>query len=166
MTSRYWLSCFIAACGAGPLAAWAEEPVQLDSVVVTASGHSQHIADAPASISFVTREQLERRPFMNLEDAVRDMEGVSVVGNNPNNEDIVIRGMPGEYTLILVDGRRQGTREVMNRGTGGIQASMIPPLAAIGARSGARRCQALYGSDAMGGVINIITHIGRALGGS
>lgn len=158
MTSRYWLSCFIAACGAGPLAAWAEEPVQLDSVVVTASGHSQHIADAPASISFVTREQLERRPFMNLEDAVRDMEGVSVVGNNPNNEDIVIRGMPGEYTLILVDGRRQGTREVMNRGTGGIQASMIPPLAAIERIEVVRGpMSALYGSDAMGGVINIIT---------
>src|SRR3546814_15846858 len=79
----------------------------------------------------LTREQLDTRPFTSLEDAVRNVEGVSVVGDSPNSTDIVIRGMPGEYTLIMLDGRRQTTRETMNRGTGGVQASMIQPLAAI-----------------------------------
>lgn len=162
MESRSLLSwsCFVAACSVSPFSAIAapEEPVKLGSVVVTASGHSQQIADAPASISIITREELERRPFSNLEDAVRSVEGVSVVGSDPGNEDIVIRGMPGEYTLILVDGRRQGTRETMNRGTGGVQASMIPPLSAIERIEVVRGpMSALYGSDAMGGVINIIT---------
>src|SRR5690554_5451112 len=147
-------------CGAASLGALADtaQSVQLPDLVVTASGNAQRIAQAPASISIITREQLQQRPFINLEDAVRGVEGISVVGTDPNNEDIVIRGMPGEYTLILVDGRRQGTRETMNRGTGGVQASMIPPLAAIERIEVVRGpMSALYGSDAMGGVINIIT---------
>lgn len=127
-------------------------------IVVTASGYEQRIAEAPASISVLTREQLETRPFTSLEDAVRNVEGVSIVGDNPNFTDIVIRGMPGEYTLIMLDGRRQTTRETLNRGTGGVQASMIPPLPAIERIEVVRGpMSSLYGSDAMGGVVNIIT---------
>src|SRR5690606_21121246 len=88
----------------------------------------------------------------------RGVEGVSVVGGDPNSTDIVIRGMPGEYTLIMLDGRRQSTRETMNRGTGGVQANLIPPLAAIERIEVVRGpMSSLYGSDAMGGVVNIIT---------
>src|SRR3546814_1694072 len=66
--------------------------------------------------------------------------------------------MPGENTLIMLDGRRQTTRGTMNRGTGGVQASLIPPLAAIERIEVVRGpMSSLYGSDAMGGVINIIT---------
>ncbi|WOK36810.1 TonB-dependent receptor domain-containing protein [Sphingomonas sp. C3-2] len=127
-------------------------------IVVTAAGYEQRIAEAPASISVLTREQLETRPFTSLEDAVRNIEGVSVVGDSPNSTDIVIRGMPGEYTLIMLDGRRQTTRETMNRGTGGVQANLIPPLAAIERIEVVRGpMSSLYGSDAMGGVVNIIT---------
>src|SRR5690606_40581527 len=64
-----------------------------------------------SSISVLTREQLETRPFTSLGDAVRNVEGVSVVGDSPDTTDIVIRGMPGEYTLIMLDGRdRKSTR--------------------------------------------------------
>lgn len=127
-------------------------------IVVTATGYEQKIAEAPASISVLTREQLEIRPFTSLADAVRNVEGVSVVGDSPNSTDIAIRGMPGEYTLIMLDGRRQTTRETMNRGTGGVQASLIPPLAAIERIEVVRGpMSSLYGSDAMGGVVNIIT---------
>lgn len=127
-------------------------------IVVTASGYEQRIAEAPASISIVTREELAARPFVTLRDAVRNVEGVSVVGFDPNDTDIVIRGMPGEYTLIMLNGRRQTTRETMNRGTGGVQANLLPPLAAIERIEVVRGpMSSLYGSDAMGGVINIIT---------
>src|SRR5690606_27111024 len=132
--------------------------IQLPDLVVPASGNAQRNAQAPAPISIITRDQLQQRPFINLEDAVRGEEGIRVVGTDPNNEDIAIRGMPGDYTLLLVDGRRQGTRETMNRGAGGVRASMIPPLAAIERIEVVRGpMSALYGSDAMGGVINIIT---------
>lgn len=128
-----------------------------DAIVVTASGREQKIAQAPASISVLDREELENRPFTSLEDAVRNVEGVSINGEN-NAKDIVIRGMPGEYTVIMLDGRRQTTRETMNRGTGGVQSHLLPPLAAIERIEVVRGpMSSLYGSDAMGGVINVIT---------
>ncbi|MCX7208734.1 MAG: TonB-dependent receptor [Proteobacteria bacterium] len=137
---------------------FAKDEVNLDAVVVTASGYEQQIKEAPASISVISREQLKAKPYTNLEDAVRQIEGVSVTGSSPQYKDISIRGLPGEYTLILVDGKRQGTRETMNRGTGGVQASMLPPAAAIERIEVIRGpMSSLYGSDAMGGVINIIT---------
>ena len=143
------------AAAAGPEAPGATD---LDTVVVTAAGYEQRIADAPASISVITGEELRARPYASLADAVRELEGVSVTGGDPATTDILIRGMPGDYTLLLVDGRRQGTHETMNRGTGGVQANLLPPLDAIERIEVIRgSMSALYGSDAMGGVINVIT---------
>lgn len=141
------------------LAAGAQaQTASLERVVVTASGHEQIVREAPASISVISREQLTHKPYANLEDAVRHIEGVSVVGPGPSAKDIMIRGLPGEYTLILVDGRRQNTRETMNRGTSGVAAWQTPPLEAIERIEVVRGpMSALYGADAMGGVINIIT---------
>jgi outer membrane receptor for ferrienterochelin and colicins len=135
------------------------EPRQLETVVVTAGGYEQLIADAPASISVLTREQLTKQPFHTLQDALRNVEGVTVAGGGVNKNDILIRGMPGIYTLILVDGMRQGTREnSLYEDAGVVQASQIPPLAAIERIEVVRGpMSSLYGSDAIGGVINVIT---------
>lgn len=138
-----------------------------EAIVVTASAGAQTIRMAPASISVVDREDLETRPFTSLADAVRGVEGVTITGYDSNEMDIGFRGMPGEYTLIMLDGRRQSTRENMNRSTAGVQASMIPPLAAIERIEVVRGpMSSLYGSDAMGGVVNIITRkqFDRAMG--
>ncbi|VCU72464.1 Colicin I receptor precursor [Pigmentiphaga humi] len=135
------------------------EAQRLAPVVVTAGGYEQDIKEAPASISIITREELAKQPFNSVQDAVRYLEGVSVVGASANKQDISIRGMPGKYTLILVDGKRQGTREMLNREElGMVQASQIPPLSAIERIEVVRGpMSSLYGSDAIGGVINIIT---------
>ena len=160
----YALACL----AASPAAAQQDATPTLEAVVVTASAREQKIREAPASISVITREQLEREPFMNLQDAVRTLEGVSIVGGGPNEKDISIRGLPGEYTLILVDGKRQSTRETMNRGTGGVQSNLVPPLEAIERIEVVRGpMSSLYGSDAIGGVINIITRkVPKTWGGS
>ena len=158
MTMKFALVPALLAGTAIPVAACAEDAQDDQTIVVTASGYEQLIADAPASISVVTRKDLEDRPVASLEDAVRDLEGVSIVGGDANSNDIVIRGMPGEYTLIMLDGRRQSTRETMNRGTGGVQSHLVPPVAAIERIEVVRGpMSSLYGSDAMGGVVNIIT---------
>ncbi len=156
-----WAAAALLALGT-PCAAVAQGPAtadaQLPAVTVSASRREQAVRHAPATVTVVTRQDLDAKPFGSVLDVLGSVEGVSVVGANPNDRDVVLRGMPGEYTLILVDGRRQNTRETMNRGTGGVQANLLPPLAAIERIEVVRGpMSSLYGADAMGGVINIIT---------
>jgi len=130
---------------------------QLQQLVVTASGFEQNVADAPASITVVTREELEKGSFRDLTDALKEAQGVTVTGG-ANENDILIRGLPGSYTLILVDGKRQSTRNSRPNGSSGLEQSFIPPISAIERIEIVRGpMSSLYGSDAMGGVINIIT---------
>jgi len=49
------------------------QPLELDNMVVTASGFSQQIKDAPASISVITREQIENKSYRDVTDALRDV---------------------------------------------------------------------------------------------
>lgn len=147
-------------------------PVQaLDAVVVTASGFEQDIKSAPASISVVTRKELEEKSFSDLADALRDVEGIDVRGatGKTGNLNISIRGMPSEYTLVLIDGRRQNTAgDVTPNGFGDTSTGFIPPIAAIERIEVIRGpMSTLYGSDAMGGVVNIITRkVAKEWGGS
>ncbi|UVF21422.1 TonB-dependent receptor [Microvirga terrae] len=134
-----------------------DDAINLDQVVVTASGFEQTVKDAPASISVITREELEKGSFRDLADALREVQGVTVTGV-ANEKDIFIRGLPGTYTLILVDGKRQSTRDARTNGNSGFEQSFIPPVTAIDRIEVVRGpMSSLYGSDAMGGVINIIT---------
>jgi outer membrane receptor for ferrienterochelin and colicins len=134
-----------------------EDVISLDQVVVTASGFEQTVKDAPASISVITREELEKGSFRDLADALREVQGVTVTGV-ANEKDIYIRGLPGSYTLILVDGKRQNTRDSRTNGNAGFEQSFIPPVSAIDRIEVVRGpMSSLYGSDAMGGVINVIT---------
>ncbi|QDH71699.1 TonB-dependent receptor [Lysobacter alkalisoli] len=134
----------------------------LDTVVVTAAGFEQKITDAPASISVVTREELSLRPYTNLIDALRDIEGIDIgleSTDKNGNASISMRGMPSDYTLVLINGRRQSNvGDIYPNGFGGGQFSFIPPLDYVDRIEIVRGpMSTLYGSDAMGGVINIIT---------
>lgn len=143
----------------------------LQKVVVSAAGFEQKITDAPASVTVVGREELESKPYTSLADALRDIEGIDVgSGFDKNgNISITLRGLPPEYTLILFDGRRQS--DVGNIGPnnfGNSQFMYMPPLAAIERIEVVRGpMSTLYGADAMGGVINIITRkVAKNWGGS
>ncbi len=150
----------MAAGMAGVCGAAAAETVpadQVDAVVVTASTRAQRLVEAPASISVVTAETLANRPNADLTDALRDVEGVSISGGS-NFQDVFIRGLPGSYTLILVDGKRQSTRDSRVNGNSGLEQAFTPPSGAIERIEVVRGpMSSLYGSDAIGGVINIIT---------
>ena len=74
--------------------------------------------------------------------------------------NISIRGLPSDYTLVLVDGKRlnQNSSGARPNGFGDVDTNFIPPMAAIERIEVVRGpMSTLYGSDAMGGVINIIT---------
>ncbi|MGO3159170.1 MAG: TonB-dependent receptor plug domain-containing protein, partial [Halomonadaceae bacterium] len=114
--------------------ATAQEAQQLDNIVVSASGFEQAMVDAPASISVVSREELERKRVTSIADALRDVEGVDVGGSvgKTGGRNISMRGMPSDYTLILIDGRRQNTAgSVTPNGFGETSTSFFPPVSSI-----------------------------------
>ncbi|MCL2895380.1 TonB-dependent receptor [Brenneria tiliae] len=134
---------------------------QDDVLVVTASGYEQKITDAAASISVISQDDLSKRKYNDLAEALSDVEGVDVrsTTGKTGGLDISIRGMSSSYTLILIDGIRQnGTSDVTPNGFGAMNTSFMPPLSAIERIEVIRGpMSTLYGSDAMGGVVNIIT---------
>ncbi len=94
------------------------EPVELGEIVVTAAGFEQNISDAPASISVISGEELAKKSYKSIVDAVNNIPGVYVTGGG-GAQDISIRGgMDDSYTLYLVDGRpvSAGGRSVNTNG--------------------------------------------------
>jgi len=139
-----------------------DSDVSLEAVkVVSAAGYSQKVVEAPASITVISKEQLEERSFTNLLDAVRETEGVDIGESRDKTGQgtVSIRGMGGDYTLFLIDGKRQNNvGDIYPNNFGGSQQSNIPPLEMIERVEIIRGPMAtLYGADAIGGLINIIT---------
>lgn len=136
----------------------------MEVMVVTASGNEQLLREAPASMTVITREDLERSEITNLADALRGVQGVNANyldarDGKTGNQSISLRGLPREYTLVLIDGVRQNpTATVAPNSFVDTQSVFIPPVSAIERIEVIRGpMSSLYGSDALGGVINIIT---------
>lgn len=159
--TRSALATALVGCGLS-LSVFAETtPVNLDAMVVSASGFEQKITDAPASISVISQEDLQQKRYNNLAQALGDVEGIDIGQGTGKTGglNISIRGMDSKYSLILIDGRRQNAAgNVTPNGFGETSTSFMPPLSAIERIEVIRGpMSTLYGSDAMGGVINIIT---------
>lgn len=135
-----------------------DKVVQLNTIVVTATGYEQDLSQAPASITVIDREELDRHEYNDITDALRNAPGIVVTGGN-DAQAISIRGMSADYTLFLVDGKRQFAKDTNPNGDDyGMEKNILPPIAAIERIEIIRGpASTLYGSEAMGGVINIIT---------
>jgi len=145
----------------------AEDDIQtIGGVAVTgsriSSGFDNKLTDAPASISVITQEELRKRPYVTLADAVSELDGVDVgeSASGSGQKSISIRGMGADYTVILVDGKRQDNNGDLypNFVLTDSQFGYIPPLDAIERIEVIRGpASVVYGVDSLGGVINIIT---------
>ena len=144
----------------------AEQVTEADEVyigesVISASGYEQDLKDAPASISVIKAQDLKSRPVRDIAEAIANVPGVSIDSgvSKTGGYGISIRGMGSSYTLILNDGKRiNGDSALFPNGFGDSVTSFMPPLSAIERIEVIRGpASTLYGSDAMGGVVNIIT---------
>jgi outer membrane receptor protein involved in Fe transport len=138
------------------------QPVSLPvgEVVVTASSRSQAIKLAPASIGVITNKQLQERQITTFDQAFDDMPGVVVTrSGGANVQAFSIRGASevagggiGNRVLLLIDGRPALSPE-----SGGALWNLVPisSIERIEVVRGAY--SSLYGSSAMGGVVNVIT---------
>lgn len=146
-----------------------EAPLDLGRTVVTASGFEQNLRDAPAAITVISEEELKKKSYTDITDVLKNVAGVQIAGGGVERS-IMMRGMASDYTLFLIDGRpASGNDAFSERGSqAGNNVNFLPPLESIERIEVIRGpASALYGSDAMGGVINIITKkVGKELTGS
>lgn len=128
------------------------QPLQLETLVVTAARHETLLLESPVAISTLSKNQLGRHPVSSIADLVRDLPGVMIADNTiPGMQRLRIRGEDARHTLVLVDGQ-----EISDHSTYGppllVSPSLIERIEVVrGPHS------TLYGSRASGGVINIIT---------
>lgn len=134
--------------------------ISAEEVVVTASKKKQHFSLAPASIALLTSKQINKLGLNSFDEAFDQMNGLSVTRSSGSNVQAVsIRGASevagggiGNRVLLLIDGRPAISPE-----SGGALWNLIPlnSVERIEVVKGAY--SSLFGSSAMGGVVNVIT---------
>lgn len=123
---------------------------RLDEVVVTATRTEKSLTDVALPVSVVGAQQLKSMGSLRLGDVLREQTGLSLVADH--GQGIQLQGLSPEYTLLLVDGepligRTAGTLDLTRVAVGNIQRVEVVKGPA----------SALWGSDALAGVVNIIT---------
>lgn len=130
--------------------------------VITVTGYQQNLMDAPATISVIDQVDLKNKAYRDVTEALQDMPGIfseNGPGSKGGSSEVSIRGMSSKYALILVNGKPQGSNQGYYNGYGrGAEFSWLPPMVSVERIEVVRGpMSSLYGSDALGGVINVIT---------
>jgi vitamin B12 transporter len=160
-------SCYpsrlLAAAGAvvalGALPAAAQQPTVLPETVVTADRTAVPAQQVNASVTVITAEEIERRQLRTLNDALRVAPGVAVIqsGGPGKSTSVFLRGANANHTLVLVDGVRAGDPSQVN-GAPNFAHFLLDNVERIEIVRGPM--STLWGSDAIGGVINLVTRRG------
>ncbi len=131
----------------------------LSRIEVTATRHAQTVDDALASVSVITRSEIERSPAVDLIGLLAQQAGVDVsrTGGAGQSSTVFLRGANSNQTLVLIDGVR-----VASTGQGVFDFAHLPldQIERIEIVRGPRA--AFWGSDAIGGVIQIFTRTPQA----
>ncbi len=133
----------------------------LSPIVVTATRTAQTVDDSLAPVIVITREEIERNQAVDVAELLRFHAGLDIArtGGAGSQTSLFLRGTESDHTLIMIDGVK------FNPGTtGGAALQNINPeqIERIEIVKGPR--STLYGSEAIGGVINIITRRGKTKG--
>lgn len=140
---------------------------QLQQIVVTAARAPEPEDQSFFSVTVLTRADIEARQALSVQDLLADLAGVNIdsTGGLGQQSSVFIRGADSDHTLLLIDGVRVGSATL------GIAPFEIIPLEQIDHIEVVRGPRStLYGSDAVGGVIQIFTRQasdpGATFGGS
>jgi len=126
-------------------------------VIVTATRTAQTVDETLASVTVISRKDIERQQARSIQDLLRGVPGISIANNGGpgKNTSVFMRGTASDHALVLIDGIRTGSAT-----TGGAAFQNIPieQIERIEIVRGPR--SSLYGSEAIGGVIQIFTRKG------
>ncbi len=133
------------------------EPEPLDEIVVTADRRPARLADTPEIIMVVTAEDIAQMHATSTGEILEQVAGVNTASGTgsgfPKRSVVSIGGLPPNYVLVLVNGQRLLSEHVHT----GQNVDLIPPEAIERIEVIRTAASAQYGSDAIGGVVNIIT---------
>ncbi|MEW7867460.1 TonB-dependent receptor domain-containing protein [Aeromonas diversa] len=138
-----------------PAAALAQTPVQTNEVmVVTANRVEQPAASVLAPTLVIDRAEIEARQVQSLPDLLKTLPGIQIasLGGRGHQSSLFVRGTNSNHSLVLINGRQIAA---MVAGTPDLSQIPLGLVERIEYIRGPRA--AVYGSDAIGGVINIIT---------
>lgn len=157
MKSRIAVLLFGICCSLLQTGAWAEEPnMKLKEVVVTATKTEKEPQDVTQSVTVITADEIKKSGALTAAQAIERTVGVDLRDAGPvgAKTEISLRGSTAAQVLVLLDGRRMNSPQ-----SGSFDFSTLPvPLEEIERIEIVRGASsALYGADAVGGVINIIT---------
>lgn len=143
----------------GPSVARADEPdpaLTSEDVVVSATRVDKELLDVPLSVSVITRDEIEKSPARTIGELVQDVPGVRLhkSGGQGINR-ISIRGEDTTRSLILIDGQKISEQKSMDGTPLLIDPAIVERVEVIKGPA-----SVLYGSEAIGGVVNIITKKG------
>lgn len=151
------LICGVVQWGGTPVHASELQEFALDEYVVTAARTETKLVDTPANISVVDAQTIEERHYQDVSEVLKDVPGANVLdtGTGAYEKKIALNG--DERVLILVDGRRLNF-DMGSMSRSGYDMNQLPDVGLIERIEVLKGAGgALYGSDAVGGVVNIIT---------
>ncbi|MFQ5671555.1 MAG: TonB-dependent receptor plug domain-containing protein [Nitrospinales bacterium] len=141
-----------------PAVLFASDLVKLDPIEVKASRSDLSAKNLPASVTVISREQIKRSQHVQVEDILRQTLGADVVQNGPMGSltSVFLRGAGSSSTLVMIDGIQVNLNTSGAFNFGNLTLDNIERIEILrGAQS------TLWGADAVGGVINIITKTGK-----
>ena len=144
---------FAALAASSSVAVAAEETVSTETVKVTAARVEQEIQEVPMSLSVVTEEDVKHANAKTVADLLQDIPGVQITSSGSQGlKRIKIRGEDTFRTLVMIDGQKLSEQKSMDGTAILIDPANIERIEVIKGPA-----SVLYGSDAIGGAINIIT---------
>ncbi|SEI70876.1 vitamin B12 transporter [Azotobacter beijerinckii] len=135
----------------------ADDTLALDEMVVTAARNAQTLRDSLAAVSLIERDDIERSQAQSVPELLKRLPGVSIANNGGPGKttSVYLRGTESDHVLVLIDGVRVGS---VTTGTAAWQDLPVEMIERIEVVRGPR--SSLYGSEAIGGVIQIFTRKG------
>ncbi len=159
MSSIQWVRrasvILLSVAATGPL--YANAAGNLEDVIVTARRVAEPLSRTLASATVVTRADLERQQAQTLDEVLARSTGFALVNNGGIGKAsfVFVRGAESDQNLVLIDGTRVGSTTL---GTTALQDIPLEQIERIEIVRGPR--SALYGSEALGGVIQVFTRRG------
>ena len=129
----------------------------LDDVVVTAARHAQNLNDTLVDTTLITRADIERSQARDVQDLLQGLPGINFANNGGAGKatSMFLRGSNAEHVLVLVDGVRMGSATLGSFAWEGIPLAQIERIEVTRGPA-----SSLYGSEAIGGVVQIFTRKG------